>query len=236
MSRAQGKHPQRGSLVERLLDELTGDGDKPLTEGEKAQLGIGPEREIPGGLNHLANPPVKTQTVPVPAREYPYSNAILAHGVEPEGHMHTRDPRLTGGQPGTPPEYTKPPPLVSPVPVYITEGSEGPKILRTASPRFITCPAATSGVPARVCGKNPDRVEIRLLNEDTATDIRIGLSPGDLSLDVENSVITGGALVPWPNNSYLSFPTQDELYAIGKTGSGTPKLSIIEIFEVREGQ
>jgi hypothetical protein len=235
MSRAQGKHPQRG-VIERLIDELTGDGDKPLTEGERAQLGIGEPRDIPGGKNHLANPPVKTETVPVPAREYPYSNAILAHGVEPEGHMHTRDPRLTGGQTAETPKYVKPPVVASPVPVFIVEGSEGAKILRTASPRFITCPAATSGVPVRVAGKNPDRVEIRLLNEDTATDIRFALSPGDLSLDVENSVISGGGLIPWPCNSYLSLPTQDELYAIGKSGSGTPKLSIIEVYEVREGQ
>jgi hypothetical protein len=235
MSRAQGKHPRRG-VIETLIEDLTGSGDKPLTEGERAQLGIGEPRDIPGGKNHLANPPVKTETVPVPAREYPYSNAILAHGVEPEGHMHTRDPRLTGGQTAEAPKYTKPPAVASPVPVFIVEGSEGAKIIRTASPRFITVPAATSGVPVRVVGKNEDRVEVRLLNEDTATDIRIAVSPGDLSLDVENSVITGGGLLPWPCNSYLAFPTQDELYAIGKTGTGTPKLSIIEIFETREGQ
>ena len=44
-----------------------------------------------------------------------------------------------------------------------------------------------------------------------------------------------GALIPWPLNSYTALPTQGELYAIGSAGSGTPRLSIIEVFEEELG-
>jgi hypothetical protein len=231
MSRAAGKNGPRRGVIESLIDDLTGGGEDKATPGQLRQEGIGEPRDIPGGLNHLANPPVKQQKVPVPAAEYPFSNAILAHGVEPEGHMHVRDPRLTGGQRGAA-MPAKPAPEQTPVPVYIVEGRTAP-VIRTASPRHITVPASTAAEPARVCGHNPNRVAIRLLNEDTATDIRVAVAPGDLTLDAQNSVITGGALIPWPLNSYTQIETQDELYAIGRTGSGTPLLSIIEVFEDR---
>ena len=118
MGRAAGKNGPRRGVIEQLLDDLAGGDGGGQTEGERRQEGIGAERVIPGGLNHLANPPVRRQAVPVPATEYPFSNAILAHGVEPEGHMHERDPRLTGGQRGEAPVTPPPRPLQTPVPVY----------------------------------------------------------------------------------------------------------------------
>jgi len=209
-------------------------GGGELSEGEERELGIGEERDIPGGAvarPHLSNPPVQRQAVPVPERQWPYDKSLLAHGVDPREHgindktVHAA-PR--GGGPG---RYDAAPlvPEAHPVPVYIVErGSAGDK-LRTASPRHITCPASTAAETARVCGANPRRIRIGLLNEDTATDIRVAAAPGDLTSPQSGPL--GGALIPWPANSYTWLETQDELFAQGASGSGTPRLSIIEEFQ-----
>lgn len=226
MSRAAGKRTPRWVGLDELLGAAMPEAP---SEGERHEEGIGDERDIPGGLNHLGNPPVKTQAVPVPASKWPYRRADLAHGVPPEGHMHERDPRLTGGQRGqakvTPAGAAK----QSPVPVFIVENEGGPGVIRSASPRSITVPASTAAEPARVCGRAPGRIKISLLNEDTATDIRFATNLVTLAAG-------SGALLPWPNNSYLTLETQGELYAIGATGSGTPRLSIIEVFEDELGE
>ena len=147
MGRAAGKNGPRRGIIEQLLDDLAGGGGQEQTEGERRQEGIGAERVIPGGLNHLANPPVKPQAVPVPATEYPFSNAILAHGVEPEGHMSERDPRLTGGQRGKAP-VAGPGPELHPVPVYLTvrPGGGGPR--RSPAPGRSPC-RRTPGIRCR---------------------------------------------------------------------------------------
>ena len=82
--------------------------------------------------------------------------------------------------------------------------------------------------PASICLGSTARLEIRLLNEDTATDIRIATNLAQLAAGQ-------GALIPWPNNSYTALATQGELYAIGSTGAGTPRLSVIEVFEEELG-
>jgi hypothetical protein len=75
----------------------------------------------------------------------------------------------------------------------------------------------------RLCGRDPNRVDIRLLNESTSSDIRFATRPADLATG-------GGALLPWPSNSYLHLATQDELYAIS-ADTGSPKISVIQTFE-----
>ena len=237
MSRAQGKRTPRWVGLDELLDGSGGvqrpDGphagqDPADTGGEKREEGIGDgydyaaERMPPGGQNHLGNPPVTRQPVPVPDREWPYRRANLAHGVPPDGKHHDRDPRLSGGQRGQ--ARTEPaPPRQTPVPVYIVEGHDS-AVIKSASPRSITCPASTSAEPVRVCGRDQRRVEIQILNEDTATDIRFATNLAPLAAG-------NGALLPWPSNSYVTIKTQGELSAIGASGSGTPRLSIIEVFD-----
>ena len=66
------------------------------------------------------------------------------------------------------------------------------------------------------------------LSPFTATDIRIATNLAQLAAGQ-------GALIPWPLNSYTAFPTQGELYAQGATGGGTPRLSVIEVFEEELG-
>lgn len=229
MGRASGKKTPRLPILDELLG-ATGDG-RELTEGERREAGVGDTRDIPGGLNHLGQDEVVPQKVPVPDQEWPFYRSDLAHGVPPDeaGH-HDRVPvdRPKGGQSGHAKlEELVPPPL--PVPVYIVEEAGGQDSVRTAFPRSITCPASTAAEPARVCGLNPARARIGLLNEDTATDIRFAAELGALSAGT-------GALLPWPSNSYLWLDTQDELFAIGASGSGTPKLSIIEVFAGQAGR
>ena len=220
MSRAQGKRTPRWVGLEELLG---GGGQDHATEGERREAGATEdERVIPGGLNHLANPPVKTQAVPVPAQDDPYRRSLLAHGVLPDGKHHDRDPRLAGGQRGQA-KMAPAPPKQTPVPVYIVEGRDA-TVIKSASPRSVQCPASTSAEPVRVCGRAPDRIEIQVLNEDTTTDIRFATNLAPLAAG-------NGALLPWPSNTYLALPTQGELYAIGASGTGTPRLSIIEVFE-----
>jgi hypothetical protein len=232
MSRARGKNTPRDPLGELIADLKNmaglGEHDPGADPGVRREEGIGEPRDIPGGLNHLANPPVTHGPVPTPVQEWPFRRSDLAHGVPPdEAGRQDRDPRLTGGQRGkarmAPPEA----PRATPVPVYIVEGEGGGGVIRTVSPRSIQLSAAGT-FPTRVCGKNQHRVEVQLLNEDTATDIRFGVGVGGLTGGL-------GALLPWPSNSYLTVKTQDELWAIGATGSGTPRLSVIEVFEEQAG-
>jgi hypothetical protein len=228
MGRAAGKKGPGRDPVSQAIEDLKqlagfGSDDDGSDPGVRRQEGIGEPRDIPGGLNHLANPPVQQQAVPRPEPEWRFRQSMLAHGVPPdEAGRHDRDPRLSGGQRGQA-AAEKIAPRVSPVPVYIVESEGGPSSIRRAFPRSVTCPASTSAEPIRVAGRNPDRVKISLLNEDTATDIRFATNLTALSAGT-------GALLPWPGNSYLTLETQDEIYAIGATGSGTPKLSIVEVF------
>jgi hypothetical protein len=208
VSRASGKHGPRAP---------------------EAEYGRGDDTGITSTTGNISNEPVQRQDVPVaaPLEEF---RGMMAHGVPPAdvGHYnremaeHARHPYKPG--------YEKLPPGIIPVPVYVVEeAGGGGDALRSASPRHITCPASTAAEPARVCGRNAARTAVLLLNEDTATDIRIAVSPGDLVQSAEGGTL-GGALIPWPGNSYVRVDTQDELFAQGAAGAGTPRLSIIEIF------
>lgn len=233
MGRADRKTPRRdpadwvAKLAEDLFPGARLDGQ---SEGDRREEGIGEPRDIPGGLPHLANPPVEHEKPPYKDPGWEYRRADLAHGVPPdEAGYYERDPRLSNNQ-GRPGHVelrheTLPP---SPVPVYLVEGEGGGKVRREVALRSITCPASTAAEPARVCGLNEHRVEIRLLNEDTATDIRFAPTLAALAAGT-------GALLPWPSNTYLALPGQGELFAIGATGSGTPRLSIIETYEQTAG-
>lgn len=238
MGRSQGRKGTGRDPIAELVHDLLGGGNAPPTEGEQRQAGEGEHsghgvyqgdpRDIPGGRPHMGNPPVKRQQGYAKPVEDPYRNAILAHGVLPDGNVMDRDPRLTGGQRTTRPKYQEIKPDQHPVPVYMVDGGN-PDTIRVATYRHITCPASTSAEPARVCGRNPARVELRLLNEDTATNIRIGLLHEIITAG--EGGVTGGALIPWATNSYTAIETQDELFAAGATGGGTPLLSIIEIYD-----
>lgn len=223
MSRGAGRHqPPRAPEVPEV-DPNSAEGQG-LGMSDRMQ---GYPSPIPGGQNHVTNAPTVRRNVPV-ADSKPEIKAIDAHGVPPGTHTSreraeaergpnsshmVRPPR--GQEPGTP--------TPAPVPVFIVSDQDSTDTWTSASPHHITVPA-TGQEPARVCGRNSKRVEILLLNESTSSNIRIGQRPADVSNPA------GGALLPWPANSYLKLKTQDELYAIS-VDSGTPLLSIIEVFD-----
>ncbi len=214
MSRAAGKHG-------------------PRSRGQLAEEGIGDPRDIPGGRNHLANPEVSRETVPVPETEWPYRRALLAHGVDPDEAGRTfRDPRLSGGQRGAPVLDAPVPPGESPVPVYIVERAGWPRPQAYVDARHLTVPAA-SGEPVMVCPANPARSLVQLLNEDSSHNVRFGRLE-DLQYDAQNAVITGGARLPSGASGYTILRTQDALYAISETSS-TVTISVVLESELRGG-
>ena len=229
MARAAGrKGTARDPLADvpdKLLAHLAIPG---LTDGDDAgqerEEGIGEPRDIPGGRDHLANPPVVVEGAPKKHAAWQYSRADLAHGVPPDvaGYWEA-DTRLAHRQRGGAGPLHHEISLPSPVPVYLVEGAGGARTLRQAVPRSLTVPANTTAEPVRVCSRNDTRVEIRLLNEDGTNGIRFASTLAALSSGT-------GALLPKSATSYLTLPGQNDLWAVSD-GAATAKLSVVEIYE-----
>lgn len=153
---------------------------------------------------------------------------VMAHGVPHEEDTTAERAQAQRGGPNVrrirAPQPEKPRDLPPAVPVYIVEQAGGPSSYRSAYPRHITVPANTGADPVRICGRNPARVRIGLLNEDTATNIRFAQRPSDLNNG-------GGALLPWPVSTYQWYETQDELYAVTVSATLTVVMSVIEEFD-----
>lgn len=221
MSRSQGRK-QREPAVPDI---------KPDTP-EGRQLGLsnrvqGHPSPIPGGRPHIKNAPAVRHTVPIPASD-PEIGMGNAHGVIPGSHTnaeradHERGPNTVHDlmpQPRHHPVHEKP----HPIPVYIVEGAHD-DVFDSAAPRSLTAPIPGTADPIRLCGRDPSRAEILLLNESTTADIRFAQRPSDLNAG-------GGALLPWPSNSYLRLRTQDELYAVSASLTNTAAISVIQCFE-----
>lgn len=218
MSRAKGK--------QRTGREGSASIDPESPQGR--QLGMSPRTQgvpspIPGGREHIQNAPTVRQQVPVPDA-WPEYRDLNAHGVPPGSHTTRERAEAERGpnsvhRPQPQHEHRHEAPM--PIPVYVVQDGE-PDIIRSAAPRHITLPAS-GGDPVLICGRDKTRTEVQLLNESTSSDIRFAQRPSDL----DNG---GGALLPWPGNSYLTIKTQDQLYAVSKD-SGTPVISVIQIFE-----
>lgn len=218
MGRAHGKHTPRKPEVIEI------DPESPLGR----QLGMSPRTQgvpsvIPGGRLHISNAPVVRQEVPVEDTRPEYHD-MLAHGVAP-GTATTRERAEVERGPNSvhqaAPEHEHRQERPLPIPVYLVE-ADHPKVFRSAAPRHFQLQAST-GEPVRICGRDLTRTEVMILNESGSSDIRFAQRPSDL-------VNGGGALLPWPSNSYVTIKTQDELYAISKD-SGTPIISVLSIFE-----
>jgi len=159
-----------------------------------------------------------------PRGEY---RGVNAHGVAPGSHTtRERAEFMRGPNDAKPltPQHSDAPRRPDPVPVYLVERGEGPAVVRSNSPRNFLL-QAQSGEPVRLCGVDPARRRVGLLNESTSSNIRFAQRYSDL-------VNHGGALLPWPANSYTWLDTQDELYAISDD-TGTPRISVIAEFEHR---
>jgi hypothetical protein len=221
MSRAKGRqNPPRQPKAEDIAP------DSP----EGRQLGMSPRMQghpspIPGGRQHLRNAPAVRETVPTPASgpDVDWGNA---HGVPVGTHTHAeradaeRGPNTvhaTMPRPQHHPVREKP----APIPVFVVQDARD-EVVRTAAPHNFTVPANTSD-PVRVCGRDTGRTEVMILNESTAQNIRIAQRPADLTNG-------GGALIPYPSNSYVTIKTQDELWALSTAGTAAT-ISVIQVFE-----
>lgn len=221
MSRAKGRQaPQR----QPKADEIKPDSPEGRQLGLSARV-QGHPSPIPGGQNHLTNAPAVRHRVPVPPSD-PEIGMGNAHGVIPGSHTNAeradaeRGPNTvhaTMPRPQHHPAHDRP----APIPVYVVQDARN-NVVRSAAPHAITVPANTAD-PVRLCGRETSRVEVMLLNESTTTDIRFAQRPSDLNNG-------GGALLPYPSNSYLKIRTQDELYALSASGTAAT-ISIVQVFE-----
>jgi len=208
MSRASGRHGPR---------------EPQISEDEAREYGIRDTGQIPGGLTHLGNPPVRQYQPPVPPKLKEFRGQD-AHGVPPQDvGEYNREVQRERSRPYDP-EFAARPPGPSPVPVYVVEKAGGPRPLNEAATGHLTVPAYTAQ-PVPVCGEDSRRSLVQLLNEDSTHDIRFGKLE-QLQFDAANSVITGGCLLPAGATGYTVIRTQGDLWAIS-ADSSTPKLSFI---------
>ena len=215
--RARGKHRPRG------VDDVDPNSDEGRGLGMSDRMAGGPS-PIPGGKVHIVNADAMRQRTPVPDSR-PEITDLNAHGVPPQAHTARERADLERGPNDVRPlvpEYEGLQRGPEPGSVYVVENASGPRVLRSSAPRRIQLQAST-GDPARLCGRDSSRSRVLLLNESTSSDIRFAHKIADLTAG-------GGALLPWPSNSYLALTTQDELYAIS-ADSGTPAISIIQEYE-----
>jgi hypothetical protein len=206
-------------------------------EGDEIGLSIRQDpggSPIPGLTGNITNYETVKQKPATGDSSFDEFRGMMAHGVPnaseltEERALMERDGTLSKPhRPPTPPQHDAPPVKPTPIPVFVVEEAGGADVFLSSSPRHITVPSATGTVPAdpvRICGRNPRRNRIGLLNEDTsANNIRFAQRPSDL-------VNGGGSMLFSSVTNYLWLETQDELFVLSAT-SGTPLLSIIEEFE-----
>ncbi len=225
MTRGRGR--QRKPTVEEI---------KPGSP-EGKQLGLsdrvqGHPSPIRGGIDHIQNAPAIRHTVPIPPSD-PEIGMGNAHGVIPGSHTNheraemMRGPNTVHATMPTPQHHPKTE-RPHPIPVYLVQDHDE-DVVRSAAPRSIAIPG-NGNDPVRLCGRDGTRTCVQLLNESTAQDIRFAQRPSDLVVSVITNLTIGGALLPWPQNSYLKIETQDELWAVSTSGTAST-LSVIQVFE-----
>lgn len=220
MSRANGRR-QREPKAEEI---------KPGTP-EGRELGLSPRVQghpspIPGGRPHISNAPAVRHRVPIPPSD-PEIGMGNAHGVVPGSHTNAERADAERGpntvhQTMPRPQHHQAHERPMPIPVFIVQDAHN-DVLRSAAPHAVTVPNNTQD-PVRLCGRDLTRSEVMLLNESTTTDVRFAQRPSDLNNG-------GGALLPWPGNSYLKLKTQDELYAVTVSAGTAATVSVIQVFE-----
>lgn len=185
---------------------------------------------IPGGRPHIGNHPAVRREPPIPAPQREY-RGIMEHGVPDESYTTAERADMERGGPNDThthgPHHTRAPrerPL--PVPVIVVQPAGGPDVFLTAGAISRTMPA-NGGEPVRLCGRDPKRSRLLLLNEDASHHVRFAQRQADL---ISGPGGGGGALLPKGMTSYLTLVCQDELWA-WSADSGTPAVSIIQEYE-----
>ncbi len=185
---------------------------------------------IPGLTGNILNYPTVEQRPAVADEEFDEYRGMMAHGVPnasettEERALMERDGTLAKQhRPASPPQLTKPRPRPTPIPVYLTTREGGPEAYISASPRNVTVPNNASDA-LRICGRNPKRNRVGLLNEDPTTNIRMAVRPSDLTNG-------GGAVLMHGVTTYQWFESQDEIYVWTTSATLTVTLSVIEEFD-----
>jgi hypothetical protein len=189
---------------------------------------LGTPSPIPGGEHHLVNPQTVRQE-PATVQPRPEFRGTMAHGVPAGKHTaHERADAMRG--PNTahdprPPAHARPTQRFDPVPVRIVASGRDVDALLSSSHVRKLVPVFGSE-PVRLVGRNSERLEVHLLNEDATTHVRFGHGPADLL------VLHNGTVLPATTSSYTKFKVQDELWAISDADTGTGQyVSIIEVFD-----
>src|SRR6185312_8153392 len=189
--------------------------------GEGREIGLD-DREIPGGVNHIGNAETHPDKAVVPARRHvPSINEHRVPDPDPDKpyEIPDRGEKVhVPASPALPEEHYA-------VPVYQVSAPDKGKVYRDAICEFITVPGpnSTNANPILVCGRDDERIEIRLLNEDQNNDIRFAENP--------DTLIEGRGTLLWHGtNSYTQVPTQGYLYAFAVTAAC--QMSVIRITEV----
>lgn len=227
MSRASGRHkPRTGGIADPSLQDSydpgpgSGEGNA-IGESELTDPAGSP---IPGGQNHIVNYETVRHPVPVPDPP-PLFDGMMAHGVPVEPRTEAMQRAAERGTGRKPPRVAPQQPAPAPpaVPVYVVEQAGKPRVLRSANPVKVTIPNNASD-PYLLCGTNPNRVRIGLLNEDGTTDVRFGRTAAETTNGA-------GALLPHAQSSYLWLHTQDEIHAVTTSSTLSVVVSVIEEYE-----
>jgi hypothetical protein len=226
--RAAGRHnPRMGEGSDQITQGVDPDSPEGREYGMSKRVQGAPS-PIPGGKDHISNAQSFRHKVPAPApadfTDLPVDNV---HGVPPGTHNgYSRAQLMRGklaGKKGPDQYYTEQSPAPRPVPVYVVENADKTPVFRSAAPRNIQIPLSGTQ-PVQICGTDPDRVQLMLLNESSTTGIRIGYTYNDVQSG-------GGALLPAGSSSYTRILTQDTLYAISTSSSTAPTLSLINVYD-----
>jgi hypothetical protein len=196
---------------------------------ESREFGV-PQADIPGGKQHIVNAPTHPVRPGPEDVEVRPADLHKFHGVEPHDlGQYVTPPDATQDQDAPKPEPE--PQITDAVPVYIVESPES-KVIRKNILFNINVGNSTTR-PVRICGTDPNRVEIQVLNEDSATDIRICETEAGLQLaSAQGTGPAGdGALIWHGTNSYTRIRGQGELYALTTSATASARLSVIIITE-----
>lgn len=241
----RGASPRDNGLVEIIEGDNPpyGEGYGPQGEpgpfpyfGDEPTREFGtPDADIPGGLKHLINKPTAHKKPPAtyerPADYHKY------HGVAPTEPGHDYDRPVVHDEEASRRARPVPEPKVheDAVPVRIVaEEGEDTWIKKTMAFN-IRVNKVQAGDVTRICDRDPHRLKLKVLNEDSSTDIRVSNSESELEIaSAQGTGIAGeGALIYHATNTYTDLEDcQDAMFAVTTSTTLTALLSVIIVTAV----
>lgn len=191
-----------------------------------------PEPDIPGGKKHIVNPQTKVARTAAkperPADEHKY------HGVAPHDYgqyAYPPDEEDDTAKPGKAAPETH---YSDAVPVYEVARPGDEKMIRKTFMFNVRVNAGNSAQVTRLFDRDIRRIKAKVLNEDSATDIRISSQEEELQTESAQGTGTAGAggLIWHGTNSYTDLEEcQDAMFALCTTNSSA-LMSIMLVTDV----